>query len=212
MSNQIKELQKQLLVQQVPNVTINNPVINQTVVYNHLDSNTIDIFGKMLALHNGDRAVSYSTRLLDVKDKDRKHAWITNPDLLDAKALSAVIKCEPRAPQLGFEIKGADGKFIKDVDGSKLETILTDTVINAALKSHNYIIQESRRAYEAGDEDALVNYAGNSQIYLPKGQYIQDKYGKFRNAKYNVDQIVKDVSCVLSRGVEETVQNLVPLC
>jgi hypothetical protein len=148
----------------------------------------------MLDLYGSDRAISYSTRLLDVKDKDRKHAWIKNPDLVDAKALSLVVKCEPKAPQLGFEIMGSDFKLIKDADGSKLDTILTDTVINAALNAHNHLINEARQAYEAGDENALTNHLSNSSIYLPKGQYIQDKYSKFRHVKFNLKQIVEDLT------------------
>jgi hypothetical protein len=187
--------------QQTPSVTINqtinNPVINNTVIYNHFDSRTIDIFGKMLNLYGPDHAVNYSTRLLDVKDKDRKHAWITNPDLVDAQALSLVVKCQPKAPQLGFEIMGNDHKFIKDVDGSKLDTILTNTVINAALCAHNHMIQEATKAYEDGDTNALANHTANSSIYLPKGQYIQDKYQKFKEVRYNLKKMVDDLTANL---------------
>jgi hypothetical protein len=190
---ELKELREEVHKKQVSGDTT-HITINNTVIYNHFDSRTIDIFGKMLDLYGSDRAISYSTRLLDVKDKDRKHAWIKNPDLVDAKAMSLVVKCEPKAPQLGFEIMGSDLKLIKDVDGSKLDTILTDTVINAALNAHNHLIREARQAYEAGDENALTNHISNSSIYLPKGQYIQDKYAKFRQIKFNLKQMVEDLT------------------
>jgi hypothetical protein len=187
LTNMISELQKKVEEQPAP------IVIQPTFIYNFLDQNTIDIFGKVLELHGSDRAISYSCSLLKNKSKGNKHEWVKNAELVDPEGFKLVVKYDSKAQQ-GFEIVGADRKVIKDPDGLKLDKILTDTVINANLKAQSQLARKASEAFEAGDENKMWSVWTDSSIFNPKGETIHDQIDKFKKMPASKKHLIDIVS------------------
>jgi hypothetical protein len=184
-----------------PNITVNNVNnVSNTVVYNCFDYKMIDIFKILLDKYGSDKAISFSSKLLRGKTKENKHDWVTNPELgLDMASLSKVLSLSYESGEKDpcFNLLNAEQKVITDRDGSMLDKILTDTVVDAGLKAQSYVAKEATEAGDAGDKVGMWDNWSNSSIYNSQNhETIHDdifRYQKILPTKKHLINVVRNV-------------------
>ncbi len=174
----------------IENQTTNHITINNTLVYNCFDQHTIDIFNRILERHGPDRAISYSGSLLKGKNKNNKHDWIRNPELVNFESLSNVIKYDSNPRNQGFHILGADNKEIIDTDGSIVDKILTNTVVNANLKAQSHLANKASEAADEGNSERMWEIWTDSSIYNQRGETIHDYIDKFKKVTASKSHLI----------------------
>jgi hypothetical protein len=168
----------------------NHITINNTLVYNCFDQHTIDIFNRILERYGPDRAISYSGSLLKGKNKNNKHDWIRNPELVNLESLSNVIKYDSNPRNQGFHILGADNKEIIDTDGSIVDKILTNTVVNANLKAQSHLATKASEAADEGNSERMWEIWTDSSIYNQRGETIHDYIDKFKKVTASKSHLI----------------------
>jgi hypothetical protein len=172
----------------------NNITINNTLIYNCFDQNTIDIFNRMLELYGSERAISYSGSLLKNKNKNNKHEWMRNSELVDLMSLNHVITYESNPRNQGFHIVCADQKTIIDTDGSMVDKILTDTVVNANLKAQSHLASKASQAMDEGNSDKMWEIWTDPSIYSQRGETIHDYIMKFKKVTASKPHLIEIIN------------------
>ncbi len=173
---------------QTNHITINH----NTLIYNCFDQHTIDIFSRMSELYGDERAVSYSASLLKGINKNNKHCWIRNPELVNLKSLNQVIKYDANPQSKGFHILNKDKKEIIDIDGSMVDKILTNTVINANLKGQSHLANKASQAHEdEGDSEKMWEIWEHPSICNRRGETIHDYIEKFKKVVASKSHLIE---------------------
>jgi hypothetical protein len=157
-----------------------------------LNQRSIDIFEQTKKLHGEQVAIKRSLDLVTNKNKNNKHDWVRDPELVNRDNWSHMVKYLGKGPNGShvFELHISQDQTVID-DGKRLDTILTDVVANSVIKSQNSV---HKRIYESKSDEIDWSLLDQSGMYQSKNVNVQTLYQKFKAIKADPNHLVSLVN------------------